>query len=156
MVLHALYRRYSVRAARATSDLLPRVFLEHAAEQRAIIDRLAELVHDLGEMAVADPRDAAELTSIERPTCEAEDLLAVLHRLMRAHEAVLARVREAIARSDAVRDWATGDVLGEVLRGNELQAWILAAHLADIGQAPSATMLRHSRARGPAPCPARG
>lgn len=109
------------------------LFDKHASEQLELIDLLVERVQSLGGIAVGDPRHAAELTGIERPPDGAEDVPAMITRLLKAHEIVIAGVREAIERTEASKDWGSNDLLmSDVLRRNELQVWFLAEHIVDV------------------------
>ena len=143
MVLYALYKKHHWLVAGPTSQQLHELFDRHADEQREIIDLVAERVVTLGGVAVGDPRQAAELTSIERPPDGAEDAPAMLHRLARAHEVVIPKVRKAVDATARRRDWTTNDLLiGDVLRRNETQAWFVAAHLVDVWPVVSDTDVR--------------
>src|SRR5919106_4748236 len=143
MILYALYKKHHWLVAGPTSQQLHELFDRHAAERREIIDLVAERVVALGGVAVGDPRQAAELTSIERPPDGAEDAPAMLHRLARAHEVVIAKVREAVDATARGRDWTTNDLLiGDVLRRNETQTWFVAVHLVDVWPVVSDTDVR--------------
>jgi starvation-inducible DNA-binding protein len=75
----------------------------------------------------------AEITTIPRPPNGAEEVPAMLSRLLDAHEIIIAKVREAITRTAANSDDGTNDLLmGDVLRRHELQVWFLAEHLVEI------------------------
>ena len=81
---------------------------------------------------MADPRHVAEITTIPRPPDGAEEVPAMLSRLLEAHEIIITKVRDAITRTTANRDDGTNDLLlGDVLRRHELQVWFLAEHLVD-------------------------
>ena len=87
---------------------------KHAGEQTELVDLLAERVQTLGGVAVADPRHVAEITTIPRPPDGAEEVPAMLSRLLEAHEIIITKVRNAITRTTANRDdgtntcsWAT-------------------------------------------------
>ncbi len=93
---------------------------------------LGERVQTLGGVAVADPRHVAEVTTIPRPPNGAEEVPAMLSRLLEAHEIIIAKVRDAITRTAANRDDGTNDLLmSDVLRRHELQVWFVAEHLVD-------------------------
>jgi len=101
-------------------------------KQTELVDLLAESVQMLGGVAVADPRHVAEITTIPRPPDGAEEVPAMLSRLLEAHEIVITKVRDAITRTTASRDDGTNDLLmGNALRGHELEVWFLAEHLVD-------------------------
>ena len=133
MILYALYKKHHWLVMGPTFYQLHLLFDKHAEEQGEIIDLVAERVQSLGGVAVGDPRHAAELTTIDRPPNGAEDLPAMIHRLLNAHEAIIEKVRDAIDRTEKSGDWGSNDLLmGDVLRTNELQTWFIASHVVDI------------------------
>jgi starvation-inducible DNA-binding protein len=133
MILHALYKKHHWLVAGPTFYQLHLLFDKHADEQLELVDLLAERVQSLGGIAVGDPRHAAELTSIERPPNGAEDVPSMIHRLLDAHEIVIEKVRTAIDKTEASKDWGSNDLLmGDVLRRHELQVWFVAEHAVDI------------------------
>ena len=106
---------------------------KHADEQLELIDKLAERVQTLGGVAIADPRHVAEVTTVPRPPNGAEQVPAMLSRLLEAHEIVIEKVRDAITRTAVNRDDGTNDLLmGDVLRTHEMQVWFVAEHLVDV------------------------
>ena len=133
MVLYAMYKKHHWLVAGPTFYQLHLLFDKHAAEQLELVDLLAERVQSLGGIAVGDPRQAAELTSIERPPDGAEEVSVMLDRTLRAHETIVRKVRAAIKATEASGDWGTNDVLmSDVLRRHELQVWFLAEHVVDL------------------------
>ena len=133
MVLYALYKKHHWLVAGPTFYQLHLLFDKHAEEQNEIVDLLAERVQSLGGVAVGDPRHAAELTTIDRPPNGSEDVPAMIHRLLDAHEAIIEKVRDAIDRTEKSGDWGSNDLLmGDVLRRNELQTWFVASHVVDL------------------------
>ncbi len=133
MILYALYKKHHWLVAGPTFYQLHLLFDKHAEEQTEIIDLLAERVQSLGGIAVGDPRHAAELTTIDRPPDGAEDVPAMIHRLLDAHEAIIEKVRDAIDRTEKNGDWGSNDLLmSDVLRRHELQVWFVAEHVVDI------------------------
>jgi starvation-inducible DNA-binding protein len=133
MILYALYKKSHWLVVGPTFYQLHLLFDKHAQEQQEVIDLLAERVQTLGGIAVADPRHAAELTTIERPPNGAEEVPAMIHRLLDAHEIIVIKVRDAIARTERNKDWGSNDLLiGDVLQRNELQVWLISEHLVDV------------------------
>ncbi|HEV8699546.1 MAG TPA: DNA starvation/stationary phase protection protein [Candidatus Limnocylindrales bacterium] len=133
MILYALYKKHHWLVAGPTFYQLHLLFDKHASEQLELVDLLAERVQSLGGIAVGDPRHAAELTSIDRPPNGAEDVPAMIHRLLDAHETVLEKVRRGIEKTEKSGDWGSNDLLmSDVLRRNELQVWFVAEHAVDI------------------------
>jgi starvation-inducible DNA-binding protein len=133
MILYALYKKHHWLVAGPTFYQLHLLFDKHADEQLELVDLLAERVQSLGGIAVGDPRHAAELTTIDRPPNGAEDVPAMIHRLLDAHEVVLEKVRKGIERTEKSGDWGSNDLLmSDVLRRHELQVWFVAEHVVDI------------------------
>lgn len=131
-ILHGLYKKHHWLVRGATFYPLHLVLDKHAAQQLALVDALAERVQTLGGVAVGDPRHVAEITSIPRPPDGAEQVPAMLSRLLEAHETILVDAREAAARAARAGDDGTGDLLvSQVVRTGELQTWVLAEHLVD-------------------------
>ena len=98
MILYALYKKHHWLVAGPTFYQLHLLFDKHADEQLELIDLLAERVQSLGGIAVGDPRHAAELTTIERPPDGAEDVPAMIDRLLDAHETIIDKVRDGDRR----------------------------------------------------------
>jgi starvation-inducible DNA-binding protein len=130
IILYNLYKKHHWLMRGHTFYQLHLLLDKHASEQLGLIDVLAERVQTLGGIAVADPRHVAELTSIERPPNGAEEVPAMLERLLDAHAIVIEKTRDAIERTEKSKDWGTNDLLmSDVLRGNELQVWFVREHL---------------------------
>jgi starvation-inducible DNA-binding protein len=133
MVLYALYKKHHWLVAGPTFYQLHLLFDKHAEEQLEIIDLLAERVQTLGGVAVGDPRHAAELTTIPRPPDGTEEVAAMIHRTLDAHETVVEKVRDAIEATEKSADWGSNDILmSDVLRRHELQVWFVAQHVVDV------------------------
>jgi starvation-inducible DNA-binding protein len=132
-VLYALYKKHHWNVAGPTFYQLHLLFDKHAEEQTVLIDDIAERIQMLGGIAVGDPRHAAELTTIERAPDGAEDVPAMITRLLQAHREIIAKVREGIETTEESKDWGTNDLLmGDVLRRHEMQVWFLAEHLVEV------------------------
>jgi starvation-inducible DNA-binding protein len=132
-ILYALYKKHHWLVAGPTFYQLHLLFDKHAEEQLELVDLLAERVQSLGGIAVGDPRHAAELTRIERPPDGAEEVSAMISRLLDAHETIITAVRDGISRTEKSEDWGSNDLLmSDVLRRNELQVWFLSEHLVDV------------------------
>jgi starvation-inducible DNA-binding protein len=132
-ILYALYKKHHWLVAGPTFYQLHLLFDKHADEQNELTDLLAERVQSLGGIAVGDPRHAAELTTIDRPPNGAEDVPAMIHRLLDAHETMIEKVRKGIDKTEKSGDWGTNDLLmSDVLRRHELQVWFIAEHAVDV------------------------
>jgi starvation-inducible DNA-binding protein len=132
MVLYAMYKKHHWLVAGPTFYQIHLLFDKHAEEQLELVDLIAERVQSLGGIAVGDPRHAAELTTIDRPPNGAEDVPAMIHRLLDAHETIIEKVRKAIDKTEKNEDFGSNDMLmGDVLRRHELQVWFVAEHVVD-------------------------
>lgn len=133
MVLYALYKKHHWLVAGPTFYQLHLLFDKHAEEQLEIVDLVAERIQSLGGIAVGDPRQAAELTTIPRPPDGAEEVAAMIHRTLDAHETIIEKVRDAIEATEESADWGSNDILmSDVLRRHELQVWFVAQHAVDV------------------------
>jgi starvation-inducible DNA-binding protein len=131
-ILYALYKKHHWLMRGPTFYQLHLLLDKHAGEQLELVDALAERVQTLGGIAVGDPRHAAELTRVPRPPDGAEEVPAMLSRLLEAHEMILQEAHEAAAKVIEQGDDGTNDLLvSEVIRTGELEAWFLAEHLVD-------------------------
>ncbi len=132
-VLHDLYKKSHWLMRGPTFAQLHELMDKHAASQEALVDAIAERIQTLGAIAVGDGRHVAELTTIPRPPDGAEDVPAMLTRLLDAHAAVITNARDTAEAADVVRDLVTNDLLSsQVLPANELQVWFVAEHLVDV------------------------
>lgn len=131
-ILHALYKKHHWLMRGPTFYQLHLLLDKHAGEQLALVDAIAERVQALGGVAVGDPRHVAEITTIPRPPNGAEEVPAMLSRLLEAHETILIDAHDAAARIAEMGDDGTNDLLvSDVIRTGELEAWFLAEHLVD-------------------------
>jgi starvation-inducible DNA-binding protein len=131
-ILYALYKKHHWLMRGATFYQLHLLLDKHAGEQLELVDMIAERVQTLGGVAVGDPRRVAEITTIPRPPDGAEEVPAMLSRLLEAHETILIDAHDAAGRTAGLGDDGTNDLLvSDVIRTGELQAWFLAEHLVD-------------------------
>ncbi|MBL1068003.1 Dps family protein [Streptomyces sp. 7-21] len=131
-ILFALYKKYHWLMRGPTFYQLHLLLDKHANEQLELIDSIAERIQTLGGIAVGDPRHVAEITTIPRPPNGAEEVPAMLSRLLEAHETILTDSHDAAARTQELGDDGTNDLLvSDVIRTGELQSWFVAEHLVD-------------------------
>jgi starvation-inducible DNA-binding protein len=131
-ILYALYKKHHWLMRGATFYQLHLLLDKHAGEQLELVDMVAERVQTLGGVAVGDPRQVAEITVIPRPPDGAEEVPAMLSRLLEAHETILSYAHDAAAKAAETGDDGTNDLLvSNVIRTGELQTWFLAEHLVD-------------------------
>jgi starvation-inducible DNA-binding protein len=131
-ILYALYKKHHWLVRGVTFYQLHLLLDKHAGEQLALVDTLAERVQTLGGIAVGDPRHVAEVTNVPRAPDGAEEVPAMLSRLLEAHEIVLKGAHVGAWWAAEHGDDGTNDLLvSDVIRTGELQAWFLAEHLVD-------------------------
>jgi starvation-inducible DNA-binding protein len=131
-ILYALYKKHHWLMRGATFYQLHLLLDKHACEQLELVDQIAERIQTLGGVAVGDPRHVAELTCLPRPPDGAEEVPAMLSRLLEAHETILIHSHEDAARVMEHGDDGTNDLLvSDVIRTGELQSWFLVEHLVD-------------------------
>lgn len=131
-ILYALYKKHHWLMRGATFYQLHLLLDKHAGEQLELVDMIAERVQTLGGVAVGDPRQVAEITTIPRPPNGAEEVPAMLSRLLEAHETILIDAHDAAARMAEMGDDGSNDLLvSDAIRTGEMQAWFLAEHLVD-------------------------
>ncbi|TCC00509.1 DNA starvation/stationary phase protection protein [Micromonospora zingiberis] len=131
-ILHSLYKKHHWLMRGPTFYQLHLLLDKHADEQLALVDMVAERIQTLGGIAVGDPRHVAEITRIPRPPDGAEEVPAMLSRLLEAHETILTDAHDAAARVAEQGDDGSNDLLvSNVIRTNELQTWFIAEHLVD-------------------------
>jgi starvation-inducible DNA-binding protein len=131
-ILHALYKKHHWLMRGPTFYQLHLLLDKHADEQLELVDMIAERVQTLGGVAIGDPRHVAEITTIPRPPNGAEEVPAMVSRLLEAHESILIDAHDAAAKTMEMGDDGTNDLLvSDVIRTGELQAWFLAEHLVD-------------------------
>lgn len=131
-ILHSLYKKHHWLMRGPTFYQLHLLLDKHANEQLELIDMVAERIQTLGGIAVGDPRHVAELTRVPRPPNGAEEVPAMLSRLLEAHELILDDAHDAAARVAEGGDDGSNDLLvSNVIRTNELQTWFIAEHLVD-------------------------
>jgi starvation-inducible DNA-binding protein len=131
-ILYALYKKHHWLMRGPTFYQLHLLLDKHAGRQVELIDLLAERIQTLGGVAVGDPRHVAEITRMPRPPNGAEEVPAMLSRLLEAHEIILVESHDAAARVAEQGDDGSNDLLvSEVIRTGEMQAWFLAEHLVE-------------------------
>lgn len=131
-ILYGLYKKHHWLMRGATFYQLHLLLDKHAGEQLELVDTIAERIQTLGGVALGDPRHVAEITAIPRPPNGAEEVPAMLSRLLEAHETILIYAHDAATRVAEMGDDGTNDLLvSDVIRTGELQSWFLAEHLVD-------------------------
>jgi len=131
-ILYALYKKHHWLMRGPTFYQLHLLLDKHAGEQIELVDQLAERIQTLGGIAVGDPRHVAEITCIPRPPNGAEEVPAMLSRLLEAHETILTHAHADAAKVMDQGDDGSNDLLvSDIIRTGEMEAWFLAEHLVD-------------------------
>ena len=133
IVLRDMYKKHHWQVSGPTFYQLHLLFDKHYEAQVELVDLLAERVQSLGGVALAMGVDASEVTKIPRPPRGRETAPAQISRLLEAHSIILEQARASARRASELGDDGTNDlIVGDVIRGNELQVWFLAEHLVDV------------------------
>jgi starvation-inducible DNA-binding protein len=128
--LRDLYRKAHWQTAGPNFYELHLLFEKHYGEQDAWMDLLAERVQTLGGVARALAHDIAEETRLARAPSGVESTSDQLRRLVDAHEFMLQEARPlAREAADAGDDGSNDLIVGQIVRGNELQSWFVFRHL---------------------------
>lgn len=138
--LRDLYRKAHWQTSGPNFYELHTLFEKHYGEQDQLMDVLAERVQTLGGVARALAHDIVEETRLSRAPSGIESAVDQLRRLVDAHEFVLQEARPLAREAAANGDDGSNDlIVGQVVRGNELQSWFVLRHLsaqADESRAP--------------------
>lgn len=133
ITLRDLYKKSHWQVGGPTFYQLHLLYDKHFGEQMELVDLLAERIQTLGGVSVAMAHDVAEMTRLERPPKDREEVPVQISRLLEAHEANLKHARELAQKADDLGDDGTNDILvSNVVRTNELQVWFLSEHLVEM------------------------
>lgn len=133
IMLRELYKKNHWQVAGPTFYALHLMYDKHYKEQLDLVDMIAERVQMLGGVSLATPHDVVQITRIERPPRDAEEVPVQLSRLLEAHEMILEAAHSACRRANDDGDDGTADLLiSNVIRTNEMQVWFVGAHLTDV------------------------
>lgn len=131
--LRDLYKKSHWQVAGPTFYQLHLLFDKHFGEQVELVDLLAERIQTLGGVSVAMAHDIAELTRLDRPPRDREEVPVQISRLLEAHEWIITHARELAKKAQDLGDDGTNDLLvSDVVRTNELQVWFISEHLVEM------------------------
>jgi starvation-inducible DNA-binding protein len=131
--LRDLYKKSHWQVGGPTFYQLHLLFDKHFGEQVELVDLLAERIQTLGGVSVAMAHDIAELTRLERPPRDREEVPVQISRLLEAHESIIKHARELAKKAQDLGDDGTNDLLiSDVVRTNELQVWFISEHLVEM------------------------
>lgn len=133
ITLRDLYKKSHWQVAGPTFYQLHLLYDKHYEEQDELVDQIAERIQLLGGISLAMAPDIAETTRIERPPRGREEVPVQISRLLDAHQIIIGHCRKLAKRAQTIGDEGTNDlVVSDVLRTNELQAWFISEHLANV------------------------
>jgi starvation-inducible DNA-binding protein len=132
ITLRDLYKKHHWQVTGHTFYQLHLLFDKHAGEQAELVDEIAERIQLMGGVSVAMAHDVAELTKIQRPPKDREEVPVQISRLLEAHEIIIKQARDIADMAEDMSDAGTNDLMGsDVLRKNEFQAWFVSEHLVE-------------------------
>lgn len=133
MTMRDLYKKAHWQISGPTFYQLHRIFDKHFNEQAALIGPIAEPIQTLGCVSLAMVADVAETTRLDRPPRDREMVPVQISRLIDGHEVIIGNTRKFSLRATELGDDGTNDLLiSHVLWTNEMQAWFLSKHLANV------------------------
>lgn len=91
------------------------------------LDVIAERVRALGRFAPQNDESFADATAIEPAPNEPPPAAEMVKILLKDHETLVRRAREALDVADEVEDDATEDLLTQRIQSHEKTAWMLRA-----------------------------
>jgi len=132
ITLRDLYKKHHWQVAGHTFYQLHLLFDKHYEEQSELVDTIAERIQLLGGVSIAMAHDVAELSKIQRPPKDREEVPVQISRLLEAHELILKEAREIAHKADDLGDDGTNDmIVSQVVRTNEFQAWFVSEHVVE-------------------------
>lgn len=100
------------------------MFEEHYTELAMAVDQIAERIRALGALSPGSYREFSALNSVGEDEDE-PNATEMIHRLVKAHEAVVRTARAAFPAAEQAGDQATMDLLTQRLQVHEKTAWML-------------------------------
>lgn len=132
IALRDMYKKHHWQVSGPTFYQLHLLFDKHYTEQVEIVDTIAERIQLLGGVSVAMGGHAAEMTKIQAPPKDREEVPVQISRLLEAHRTIIEECSDIAEAADKAGDDGTNDmVVSDVLRPNELQSWFIGQHLVD-------------------------
>lgn len=130
LALRDLYKKAHWQTHGITFYQLHLLFDNHAQEQAAIADELAERIQMLGGVCLALAEDVLQESRISRAARDRESVTRQLARLVEGHKLILGEGRELARAVADTKDEGTNDlIISRVIRSNEQQSWFVAEHL---------------------------
>jgi starvation-inducible DNA-binding protein len=133
MSLRDLYKKSHWQVSGPTFYQLHLLFDRHYEAQSELVDLIAERIQILGGVSVAMAHDVAEMTRLQRPPRDREEVPVQISRLLEAHKLIIEDARKVAKNASDKGDEGTNDVLiSDVVRTNEMQVWFVSEHTVDM------------------------
>ena len=133
MSLRDLYKKSHWQVSGPTFYQLHLLFDKHYEGQAELVDLIAERIQILGGVSVAMAHDVAEMTRLERPPRDREEVPVQISRLLDAHQLIIEDARKVAKAASDKGDEGTNDLLiSDVVRTNEMQVWFVSEHTVDM------------------------
>lgn len=133
MSMRDLYKKSHWQVSGPTFYQLHLLFDKHYEAQSELVDLIAERVQILGGVSVAMAHDVAELTRLQRPPRDREEVPVQISRLLEAHKLIIEDARKVAKNASDKGDEGTNDLLiSDVVRTNEMQVWFVSEHTVDM------------------------
>jgi starvation-inducible DNA-binding protein len=133
MSLRDLYKKSHWQVSGPTFYQLHLLFDKHYEGQAELVDLIAERIQILGGVSVAMAHDVAEMTRLQRPPRDREEVPVQISRLLEAHKLIIEDARKVAKAASDKGDEGTNDLLiSDVVRTNEMQVWFVSEHTVDM------------------------
>jgi starvation-inducible DNA-binding protein len=132
ITLRDMYKKHHWQVSGPTFYQLHLLFDKHYEEQVEVVDTIAERIQILGGVSIAMGGDVAQMTKIQSPPRDREEVPVQISRLLEAHRQIMESCHAIAEASEDAGDDGTNDmVVSDVLRVSELQSWFIGQHLVD-------------------------
>jgi starvation-inducible DNA-binding protein len=130
IILNSLYNKHYWLIRSEFHCTLERLLCQHAREQIEFIDQLAQRIHDLGGVAISDPRHVADAAAVPPTPSGFEESPAMLYRILEAHRIIIQKLhRVMISAAENGGDVANQRPMSAMMSRHEHQAWLVAEQL---------------------------
>jgi starvation-inducible DNA-binding protein len=132
IILLGLYNKHYWLVRSEFHSGLDQLLRQHAREQIEFIDHLADRVHELGGVAIFDPRHVADATTIPPAPNGLEESPSMLYRILEAHRIVIQKIHRVMTFTEENGGGVADQrLMSDVLSRHQHQAWLVAEHLVD-------------------------
>jgi starvation-inducible DNA-binding protein len=132
ITLRDMYKKHHWQVSGPTFYQLHLLFDKHYEEQVEVVDTIAERIQILGGVSIAMGGDVAQMSKVQSPPRDREEVPVQISRLLEAHRQIMESCHAIAESAEDVGDDGTNDmVVSDVLRVSELQSWFIGQHLVD-------------------------